>query len=91
MLRKEIGVLLRQEFSELFRNTRLSKLLTQEKMSEKLLIEPRSYQDLESGKSLCGIITYFMFKNTFPEVDLDYIDDLLRDYISGYIKNAEEE
>ena len=40
---------------------RVARQLTQEEMSEKLWISPRSYYDLEHGKYNCSMLTGFQF------------------------------
>ncbi len=41
--------------------TRLSMNMTQEMMAEILLIDVRSYADIDRGISLCGTLTFVLF------------------------------
>ena len=42
-------------------STRISLNLTQDKMAEVLLIDVRSYSDIDRGISLCGTLTLVLF------------------------------
>lgn len=41
--------------------TRSAMKLTQAEMSEILVMDPRSYADLSSGKTMCGTLTFVLF------------------------------
>lgn len=55
----------REYLSEKFKETRKQLGLTQEQMAEKLDIAPRSYIEIEHGKSLCKVQTLFHFLSFF--------------------------
>lgn len=52
---------LRKKMSSCFRTTRKQLGITQEKMAEILEIDPRSYSDLECGRSLCSTIVFLRY------------------------------
>ena len=63
-----------------FYTTRRSLGLTQTQMAEQLKIEPRSYSNLEHGRSLCGTQVFFLYlfrmkkdqkQFLFPEANAD--------------------
>lgn len=53
------------EFKNYFRSvlleTRATLGITQEQMAARLLMSPRNYAGLESGKSCCGTVTFLLF------------------------------
>ena len=57
---------------------------SQARFSEKLMIDPRSYADLEHGKSLCSTLTFIIYLCFFCE-DVDVlIQDLRKIIIASY-------
>ena len=42
-------------------STRISLELTQDKMAESLMIDVRSYADIDRGISMCGTLTFVLF------------------------------
>ncbi len=42
-------------------NTRISMELTQDKMAEQLMMDVRSYSDIDRGISMCGTLTFVLF------------------------------
>ena len=51
-------------------DTRKSNNLSQAKMAGILLMDVRSYSDIDTGKRCCGLMTFVIFLVTF-EVDYD--------------------
>jgi len=60
-VRQRLNPLLRLFMAERFRDFRMEQHFTQEQMSEKLWISPRSYIDLEHGRYRCSMMTAFLF------------------------------
>lgn len=92
VMRSTVAEMLKKEFRTLFYNVRFSRRYTQEKMSETLCMDTRSYQDLERGVSLCSLTTFYIFKVQFPDVDLSYIDELIAELFRSYydLSNADD-
>lgn len=61
MLRQQYKTLMRRFFSREIRKYRLEWELTQEQLSERLCMAPRSYADLERGISGCSGLTVILF------------------------------
>lgn len=60
-MREVIQKDLKHYFANIMKQTRKSKKLSQEKMAEILVMDVRSYADLEKEKYLCGTITFIHF------------------------------
>ena len=52
---------LRTYMSQRFAETRKEQNLSQTKFSERLMMDPRSYADLEHGECLCCTLTFVLF------------------------------
>ena len=61
MLRKQYKTLLRRFLSREIRKYRTQCKLTQEQISERLCMAPRSYADLEHGACGCSGLTVVLF------------------------------
>ncbi len=59
--------IIKQHLAKKMKETRNKLELTQEQMSEKLKITPRSYIDIEHGNSLCKTTTLFHFLSFFHD------------------------
>ena len=57
VIHKELKEYLRKYIKE----TRKSMKLSQEKMAERLIMDARSYADIENGTNMCGTITFIYF------------------------------
>ena len=75
-MRKRYHTILKQFFCNKLVKIRITEGLTQEKMARALLMDERSYIDLEHGKSGCSAVTLLLFLiyvcNDVPE----FIEDL---------------
>ncbi|MBQ8429071.1 MAG: helix-turn-helix transcriptional regulator [Clostridia bacterium] len=73
---------LMKTFRQIVLRTRFECGLTQEQMAEKMDICPRTYADLERGKSLCNTDTFFKFLvccSVDPEADEKTMENAVRD------------
>ena len=52
---------LKQILCEQIGSTRVALDLTQDKMAESLMIDVRSYADIDRGISMCGTLTFVLF------------------------------
>lgn len=60
-MRKEYHTILKRYFCNKLVQIRISEDITQEKMARALLMDERSYIDLEHGKSGCSAVTLVLF------------------------------
>lgn len=60
-MRDTIQKALKQYLARYMRETRKSQKLSQAKMAEILVMDVRSYADIENGNSLCGTVTFIHF------------------------------
>ena len=77
-MRSEMETILKEEFRLLALRTRQDLGLTQDKMSELLVMSERSYSDIENGHSACGTLTAMLL--------LIYTDEPER-----FIQNVQEQ
>lgn len=76
-MREEIRKLLQGLMTERIGQFRDEQNLTQEQMSEMLMMSPRSYRDLEHGITGCSLQTYLQFQLCLPR---DEANRLLEEY-----------
>ena len=60
-MREAIQKELKSYLAEVMKKTRKAKKLSQAKMAEILVMDVRSYADIENGSNLCGTITFIHF------------------------------
>lgn len=60
-MREIIHKELKEYLCKYIKDTRKSMKLSQEKMAEKLIMDARSYADIENGSNMCGTITFIYF------------------------------
>ena len=60
-MREAIQKELKSYLSEVMKKTRKAKKLSQAKMAEILVMDVRSYADIENGNNLCGTITFIHY------------------------------
>lgn len=87
-MREEIRKLLQALMAERIGQFRDEQNLTQEQMSEKLMMSPRSYRDLERGITGCSLQTYLQFQLCLPR---DEANSLLEEYEKLREKAAQDE
>ena len=68
--------ILRKYMSQCLHKTRSDLKLSQAKFSEMLMIDPRSYFDLERGTNLCGTMTFIIYLAFYCNDVQGLIDDL---------------
>lgn len=59
-MRNEMEAILKETFRELALKMRYEYGLTQSKMSRALVMSERSYEDIERGKTGCGVLTVIL-------------------------------
>lgn len=57
VMRNKMEAILKETLRDLCLKTRYDRGLTQNKMSEALLMSERSYEEIECGRSACGALT----------------------------------
>lgn len=57
-------------------SVRLSNKISQAKMSEMLMMDLRSYADIENGKSCCSLLTFILFVICFCIDANDIINEI---------------
>lgn len=62
--------------SESFYKTRTEQRLTQDKMSEKLMLSCRSYIDIEHGASLCGSLPLILYLLDCCQDPMEFLDEM---------------
>ena len=74
-MRNEMETALKETFRELTLKTRYKRGFTQSKMSRALVMSERSYEDIERGKTGCGVLTAVLL---LMEIDnpIDFINNL---------------
>ncbi len=50
--------------------------LVQEKMAERLLMDWRSYADIENGKNLCSTVTFTMYLLEFCDDPIELLEEI---------------
>ena len=60
-MKEDLRVALKKTLCNWIGTTRISLNMTQDKMAEALLIDVRSYADIDRGVSLCGTLTLAIF------------------------------
>ena len=50
--------------------------ITQEKMAELLIMDPRSYADIENGKNMCSTLTFTMYLLHFCQDPAQLVSEL---------------
>lgn len=76
---------LKDYMSERLTSARKENRLTQEKFSEKLMLDTRSYISLEHGESLCCTLTFIIFL-CFICKDPDTLVKDLRELLCSYLE-----
>ena len=84
-MRNAIQKELKNYLSVQMKETRKAKKLSQAKMAEILVMDVRSYADIENGSNLCGTVTFIHWM-------LYVVDDINKIFegISVVIENAKE-
>ena len=84
-MREAIQKELKSYLAEVMKETRKAKKLSQAKMAEILVMDVRSYADIENGSNLCGTITFIHFM-------LYIVEDINKAFegIAVVVENAKE-
>ncbi|MBQ6947158.1 MAG: helix-turn-helix transcriptional regulator [Clostridia bacterium] len=56
--------------------------ITQEKMAELLIMDPRSYADIENGKNMCSTLTFAMYLLHFCDDPSQLISEMEKTFAS---------
>ena len=80
---------LQEHLAKHLAKVRFEEKLTQDKFAEMLMINPRSYSNLESGRNCCCTLTFIMFL-AFCCKDVDAFVSELRSIILNVISDPEK-
>lgn len=64
--------------SDLVKNVRAEYDLTQEEMATKLMMDTRSYSEIERGKNSCGLLTFLLLIREFDLKNVEFLDEILK-------------
>ncbi len=75
-MRKTYEKILKEHFYKHLISTREELQLSQVKMADKLIMDTRSYINLDHGKSSCSSLTLALYLINFCDNPKDYLDEL---------------
>lgn len=82
-MRKQYQAILRKVFNEELIHVRNDLSLTQEEMASLLSMDPRSYIELDHGKSGCSAVTLSLFLTVVAKEPEDFLSKLREEFESA--------
>ena len=90
-MRKTYEAALKKCMHDKILNERMSLHITQEKMAELLIMDLRSYVDIENGKNMCGTLTFVMYLLHFCDDPKELMDEIEKVFLMAEGETDAEE
>ena len=90
-MREIIRLVFRDIMMRRLKDTRVEMHLSQSKFAGRLLMDPRSYADLEHGVSCCSALTLIIYLAFFCENVPGFIDDIRKAILDAYKQHGDHQ